>query len=497
MEDYLQTLFCEDLPTKPNPGMGTILVTGATGYIGGRLVPELIARGYKVRCMIRGSTKGYKAVWPEAELVSADALDRRSLKKALKGVHTAYYLIHSLLLGPREFEQADIQAAINFREIAEQCKVKRIIYLGGLGDFKSTHSRHLQSRIQVAEELRAGKVPVTILLAAVIIGSGSASYEIIHHLVRRMWILPVPKWAENRCQPISIRDVVKYLVGSLESGETSGKVYNIGGPDVLTYREMIATFAKILNRRIFIFRSLISNIRLYSYFSSLLTPVPAQLTSCLMEGLKDEVVCKETSIRDIINFEPLSYRAAVVRALTREEQDMVSSRWSDSYPPAHALAIKLNELDHSPRFIRSDSLITRKSRSDLFKCICKIGGQNGWFYNNWMWRMRGLIDKIFMGAGTLRGRRSRKTLKVNDVVDFWRVEEIKDNDRLLLRAEMKLPGKGWLEFSIDEIGRGARKLSSTAYFDTNSLFGHMYWYAFTPFHHYIFTHLIEQIERRS
>ena len=287
--------------------MGKVLVTGASGYIGGRLVPELLARGYTVRIMVRAPSPVYQEQWPQVEVVAADALKLDQLKIALKGIDTAYYLIHSLLLGHKEFAAADIQAAINFRIAAEANRVRRIIYLGGLGDTQSKLSRHLQSRIQVADELRKGKVPVTTLRAAIIIGSGSASYEIIQHLVKKIPIILIPRWAKTKCQPIAIRDVIKYLVGALEIPETSGGSFDIGGNDILTYHEMLKVRAELLGRKRF-FIPFFSFLPLYSYIGGFVTPVPAPITRSLMEGLKNEVVCQNNTIQRYLPFKPLSYQ---------------------------------------------------------------------------------------------------------------------------------------------------------------------------------------------
>lgn len=489
-------LFCHDLPTQPLRDAGTVLVTGASGYIGGRLVPELLARHYPVRTMVRADPSACTVRWPDVEPVEADALNPVSLRKALAGVHTAYYLIHSLLLGPRGFEEADRRSAVHFREAAAQSGVKRIIYLGGLGDMRTSRSRHLQARMQVADELKQGPVPVTILRAAIIIGSGSASYEIIHHLVNRLPVLFIPRWARTKCQPIAIRDVIKYLVGVLETPKTAGMDLDIGGPEILTYEIMLKTFAEVIHKRNLFPGAPISYLPIYAYLASLLTPVPAQITLSLMEGLKDEVVCRNDDIRRLIPFEPLRYREAVVRALTREEQDRVYTRWSDAYPRDCELAIKLDEVRTQPSYTVTYAVFSDKSSQALFRSVCRVGGDHGWFHNNWMWRVRGSFDRVVFGVGSQRGRKSASRLHIHDVVDFWRVEDLRENERLLLRSEMKMPGRAWLEFSLGEEGE-KRKLSITAYFDARGLSGKIYWYLFWPFHHSIFQGLVEQIERRA
>ncbi|MHB8769666.1 MAG: SDR family oxidoreductase [Syntrophales bacterium] len=488
-------LFCRDLPSKPLAGMGKVLVTGASGYIGGRLVPELLARGYSVRIMVRAPSPVYHEQWPQVEVVAADALDLDQLKIALRGIDTAFYLIHSLLLGQREFAAADIQAAINFRSAAEENRLKRIIYLGGLGDTQSKLSLHLQSRIQVADELRKGTVPVTTLRAAIIIGSGSASYEIIQHLVKKLPVLVIPRWAKTKCQPIAIRDVIKYLVGTMEIPDTAGRSFDIGGSDILSYHEMLNIRAKLLGKkRLFI--PFFSFLPLYSYVGSFVTPVPAPITRSLMEGLKNEVICQNTTIRRYLPFRTLSYREAIIRAMNREEQDQIHTRWSDAYPPAHELALKFHELSCGPRYTGTYSLTTAKEASALFAAICKVGGKEGWFSNNLLWRVRGAIDKMLLGVGTARGRKSHSSLKINDVIDFWRVEDLQKDRRLLLRAEMKLPGKAWLEFTVRDDGT-ERVLTISAYYHPEGYLGTIYWYIFLPFHEVLFNNLIKQIEARS
>ncbi|MEE9443788.1 MAG: SDR family oxidoreductase [candidate division Zixibacteria bacterium] len=489
-------LFCHDLPTNPLPFLGRILVTGASGYIGGRLIPELIARGYRVRAMVRGASSVYRKMWPEVEVVVADALLPRTLEKALEGVDTAYYLIHSLYLGPKEFEAADIKAAANFRLVAEEKGIRGIIYLGGLGDISSPLSSHLRNRMEVAEELKQGTVPVTILRAAIIIGSGSASYEIIEHLIRRLAIMPVPRWAQNNCQPISIRDVIKYLVGVLEIPESVGLSFSIGGKEILTYLEMLKIFSEILNKKTIYFNCPISSIKFYAYLASQITPVPNAITQCLMEGLKDKVICEDMAIKSILPFEPVSYRQALLNAMTREQQDRVSTRWSDAFPPAHELALKLHELRGRERFKAKFAIFSEKSATSIFKSICRIGGKEGWLYNTWMWRLRGAVDRLFAGVGTSRGRKSYGHLQINDVIDFWRIEDIRPNKRLLLRSEMKTLRRAWLEFSVRERG-GRRKITLRAYYDPLTIMGRFYWYMILPFHNLIFKNLLKEIDKKS
>lgn len=494
MEDL--DFFCDELATTPRPERGPVLVTGATGYVGGRLVPELARRGYRVRAVARAGAPAYRAKWPEAEWVEADALKPETLDRALAGVDTAYYLIHSLMLSARRFAAADLEAARNFRLAAARQRVRRVIYLGGLGDVRGPLSPHLHSRMRVAEELKRGPAALTILRAAVIIGSGSASYEIIAGLVRRLRFIPLPPWTRTRCQPIAVRDAVKYLVGVLEIDETAGRSFDIGGPDVLTYRDMLRAQKEIVRRRILCLHVPFANTSVYAYLASLIVPVPASVIRNLIRSIHYEVVCKESEIRRFLPFPTIAYKEALVRALSREERDRIHTRWSDSWPPAFELAMKLEQLPEPPQYGKYYSLESPKPASALFRSVCRIGGRQGWFNSSFLWRLRGLLDRLLLGIGTARGRRSHATLQVHDVIDFWRVEELVPERRLLLRAEMKLPGKAWLEFNVEDLG-SRRRLSVRAHYYTKTLMGRLNWLFFLPFHVFIFRDLIRGIEKRS
>ena len=319
-----EDLFCHDLSSKPLSQVGTILVTGVSGHVGGRLVPELLARGYNVRVMLRGTSTVHISRWKGVEVVVADALNEEQLKSALDGIETAYYLIHSMRLGSKGFEVSDIRASANFRKVAEDKGVKRIIYLGGLGDIRGSLSSHLGNRMKVAGELKKGKVPVTVLRAAVIVGKGSASYEIMRYLVQRLPVIPFPSQARNRCQPVAISDVIKYLVGVLEVQETQGKDFDIGGKDILTYVDMLKVLACLLDKRIIFVPFPFLNIGFYTFFASLFTPIPNSITRCLVKGLKNETICYDESIRKYFPFEPISYKEAVLRTIPPEKQDSVS-----------------------------------------------------------------------------------------------------------------------------------------------------------------------------
>ncbi|MCF8244155.1 MAG: NAD(P)H-binding protein [Saprospiraceae bacterium] len=340
MKTYLDR-FCNDLPTRPVAGL-KVLVTGTTGYIGGELVPELLARGYHVRILVRSFSPAYVVRWPGVEVAVADARDFSGLKNALEGIDCAYYLIHSLHLGKKTFLELDNQMAVNFRRAAEKNGLKRIIYLSGLGDPSISLSEHLLSRNMVAEELQNGSIPVTILRAAVIIGSGSASYKIIKHLVRNCPIFLFPSGANSKCQPIAIRDVIKYLVGSLETIETTGKAFDIGGQDIMTYQTMLQIQAAVAGRKRFFIPSSFSNLKFYAFIASLLTPASYKLIKSLMDSCKCDVVCQNEDILKLIPFQPLTYREAILKALAHESKsdEIHDKQYTSPFDGAQTVPIK-------------------------------------------------------------------------------------------------------------------------------------------------------------
>jgi uncharacterized protein YbjT (DUF2867 family) len=489
-------LLCSDLKTTPRPELGTILVTGATGYIGGRLVPELLARGYKVRVMERVDTGEGQERWPDTETVVADALNKGELITALKGVHTAYYLIHPTFIGYKKYRSTDLAAAVNFREAAEINGINRIIILGTIIDQESMTDSTQSKIIQIPDELQKSSIPVTQIRVAMIIGSGGAFYELCKNLVKKAPIMLIPRWAKNKVQPVSLRSLIHVLVGVLETEDTIGKEYEICGDEVLTYEEMFKVFARLLNKRKIFISTWLSYPRFYSYVASLITPLPESVIRSMIVRGRFEMVCNDNNYILKSFYTPLKFKESILRAMSREEQDTVYTRWSDEYPRAHELAIKLKELKSPPHFISSYSRLSDRSEQAIFQSFCMIGGQEGWLQNNWMWKLRGLMDRLLLGVGISRGRRSVSDLRLNDVIDFWRVEVIQENNRLLLRAEMKLPGMAWLEFKVENEA-GKSKLTVTAYYETKGFWGNLYWYFFLPFHHIIFTNLLKQIDLKS
>lgn len=472
-----------------------IAVVGATGYVGGRLVPELLEAGHRVRCLARTPQRLDSVSWRrDVEVVTADVLDRESLVAGLDGVDAVYYLVHAMGHAG-DFETTDRVGAENLRHAAARAGASRIVYLGGLGeDDPERLSKHLASRHEVGEILAGGPVPVTELRAAIIIGSGSASFEMLRHLDEVLPVMICPRWVtRTRCQPIAIADVLFYLVSVLDHPSTSGRVLEIGGPDVLTYRDMLDRYAEVagLRRRIVI-RVPVLTPRLSSLWVNLVTPLPYGLARPLVESLvNDVVVGPERDIRRLIPHEPLDLDEALRRAMRQVKDLKVSTSWMDSAGAGHSPA---SPSPQDPDWAGGTVLENRQevtsaaSPERLFRTVAGVGGTRGWYVTNGLWTLRGWFDKVIGGVGMRRGRRHPDDLRVGDALDFFRVEDHDEPRLLRLRAEMRVPGDAWLEWTIEPDGSGSR-LRQLARFHPRGIAGRLYWWAMLPFHAVIFRRL--------
>lgn len=481
-----------------------VLVTGATGYIGGRLVPLLLDRGFSVRALVRSEKKARHRPWasrPGLELFTGDVLDGTSLTEACRGCEAVYYLVHSMLPGNRDYRRSDLEAARTMRDSAAAAGVGRVIYLGGLGEDRPDLSRHLRSRREVEQTLSSGSVPVTVLRAAMIIGSGSASFEILRYLVDRLPFMITPRWVSTPSQPIAVRNVLEYLAACLDHPETAGQRFDIGGPDQLTYLELMRIYAEeagLPRRRIVPVPVLTP--RLSSYWIHLVTPVPASIARPLAEGLKNPVVCREDRIRSIIPQELIPVREAVRLALSKTLADEVVTRWTDAGGSAGVEAIAPGDPDWAGGTVLKDerSVLTGADPDKLWDVVSSIGGANGWYHADFLWQVRGWIDRLFGGVGLRRGRRSAHELHAGDALDFWRVVECDRGRRLTLRAEMKLPGEAVLQFELTPAGPGGGfRLDQRALFRPKGLWGILYWFSVMPLHAYVFGGMLDKIVRRA
>ena len=481
------------------PSPLSVLVTGATGYVGGRLVPRLLDAGYRVRCWSRDPSRLQGRSWLDrVEVVTGDVLRPETLRPALRGIDAAYYLIHSLAAGGG-FSERDTAAARHFGEAARDEGVGRIIYLGGLGDPAAELSEHLRSRQETGDALREAGVPVTELRAAVIVGSGSLSFEMIRYLAERLPVMICPRWVYTRTQPIAIRNVLDYLVGALDHPESAGRVLEIGGADVVTYGEMMTGYAEVrgLGRRLIPVPVLTP--RLSSYWVHLVTPIPAAIAQPLIEGLRNEVVVRDDAARRLFpEIQPFDYRdrgAAGARRASRPARSRPggTTRWSRRW------ATRAGRADRARRDASSSgasaSSTRRPTRSSASSSA--LGGQRGWLVMDWAWQLRGAVDRLVGGVGMRRGRRDPHDLRVGDALDFWRVEAVEPGALLRLRAEMKVPGRAWLQFEARPQPDGRTLLAQTAFFAAKGLFGLLYWYGPYPFHAVIFDRMIDRIARAA
>jgi uncharacterized protein YbjT (DUF2867 family) len=469
-----------------------VLVTGATGYVGGRLVPRLLEAGYQVRCLVRDPRKLEQDPWrDQVEVVQGDILEPATLDASLDGCEAAYYLVHSMD-GVGQFADRDRTGAENFRKAADRAGVNRIVYLGGMGGGDGL-SEHLSSRHEVGRILAGGATPVTELRAAVVIGSGSVSFEMLRYLTEVLPVMVTPRWVRTRCQPIAIRDVLGILVDVLDDPGEADHIYEIGGPDVLEYEQMMRIYAEeaSLPRRLIVPVPVLSP-KLSSHWVGLVTPIPSGIAKPLVDSLRNEVVVRDSSFLDGYPRKLLTYREAVGRALEVSEELAVPTRWSDAEPsPAQPTS---SDPDWSGGTLYRDhrEVSARASSNDLFWAFSRIGGTNGYYGFGWAWHLRGLADSLVGGVGLRRGRRHPEELRRGEALDFWRVAAVEPDRRLLLHAEMRLPGEAWLEFRAD--GEGDQTtLQQTAYFRPRGLLGRLYWAVLIPFHAVIFRLMAERI----
>jgi uncharacterized protein YbjT (DUF2867 family) len=475
-----------------------VFVSGASGYVGGRIVPRLLEAGYRIRCLARNPRKLDARSWahdPRVEVVSGDAADVEGLTRAMHGCGAAYYLIHSMIAAGKEYRKRDHTLALGFAKAAERASVGRIIYLGGLGEMGEGLSEHLASRREVEHALASGRVPVTVLRAAMIIGSGSASFEILRYLVERLPIMVTPKWVSTEAQPIAIRDALHYLVACLETPETIGRTIDIGGSDVMRYSEIMQIMAEVVGlRRRLIIPVPVLTPRLSSYWIHLVTPVSHRIARPLAMGLKNRVICQNDDARRLMPHEPLSVRGAIGLALGRTAQHEVETSWIDA-----------GEVPVDPDWTEGTTFMDLRTASvgapteRLYRTICQVGGEQGWYAADPLWKLRGGLDRLLGGPGLNRGRRHPERIAYGDALDFWRVTATEPGRRLTLRAEMKLPGDALLEFLIEPDATSSDRsfLTQVARFKPRGVLGLVYWYSILPFHDIVFRGMIRGIRRKA
>jgi uncharacterized protein YbjT (DUF2867 family) len=474
-----------------------ILLTGANGYIGKRLLPVLLNQGHEVVCCVRDEKRFPKEGFysnPKITIYEVDFLKESLPNAKIKDIDAAYYLIHSMSDNTASFEKLEELSARNFVTLVQQTGAKQIIYLGGITNEEKL-SKHLASRKKVDDILRSGGIPLTSLKAGIIVGSGSSSFEIIRDLVEKLPVMVTPKWLNTKTQPIAIRNVLEYLAGVLLKKDTFNQSYDIGGPDILTYKEMLLQFAEVRGLKRYIFTIPVMTPRISSYWLYFVTSTSYKLAVNLVNSMKVEVVAKKNDLNEMLNIHLLNYKQAVERAFQRIEQDDVISSWKDSLVSSYQNDTLLSHINVPTNGCYKDERVKAISGNadQILNNIWAIGGERGWYYGNWLWNIRGHMDKIFGGVGLRRGRTHASEINTGDTLDFWRVLAAdKPNKRLLLYAEMKLPGEAWLEFRIIEKEKKSY-LQQTATFRPRGLWGRLYWYSVLPFHYFVFEGMAENI----
>ena len=476
---------------KPRP---EILLTGATGYIGGRLLEALEAKGRSVRCMTRRPEALIGKVGPQNSVVRGDCFDPDSLQGAFAGIDTAYYLIHSMG-GSADFEARDREAARNFGDAARAAGVRRIVYVGGLGAAEGL-SRHLRSRHETGEVLRESGVPVIEFRSGIVLGAGSLSFEMIRALVERLPVMVCPSWVRTPTQPIALADLIAYLVAALDLPHAESRLFEVGGADVVSYREILREYARRRGLRRLLIPVPLLTPRLSSLWLGLTTPVYARVGRELVDGLRTATVVNEADARTAFPITALGLRAAIARAVEEEDATFAATPWSESVLAA-GTALRWGGVRIRGRMIHSAVVDLPVKPEAAFAPIRRIGGLRGWYYGDWIWRLRGLFDLLLGGVGMNRGRRDPESLAAGDVLDCWRVDVCEPNVRLRLAAEMKLPGRGWLEFDVIPRDGGVSRIRQTAVFDPSGLWGRFYWHALYPVHVLLFGGLLRNIAQRA
>ncbi|MDG2304001.1 MAG: SDR family oxidoreductase [Candidatus Binatia bacterium] len=472
----------------------TILVTGATGYIGGRLHPTLDRSGYRVRCLARRPEALRGRVGPNTEVVRGDVLDEESLRLALQGVTVAFYLVHSM--GSEDsFEEVDRDGAQNFARAARAAGVQRIVYVGALGDSHLPLSAHLRSRHEVGRLLRESGVPVIELRASIVIGAGSLSFEMIRALVERLPVMITPKWVSIPAQPIAVDDLLRFLILSIEVEDPGDGVFEIGGDDVVTYGELMREYARLRGLNRWMLPVPVLTPRLSSLWLGLVTPLFARVGSKLIESIQHPTIVRDGRATSVFDVRPGGITEAMERALRDEDQELVQTRWSDALSSAGA-ETNWGGVRFGNRLVDSRTIDVPLSCAAAFAPIQRIGGRTGWYYGDWLWAVRGALDLIVGGVGMRRGRPHVDTTHVGDALDCWRVEEFEPGHRLLLSAEMKLPGRAWLEFEVTDNGE-ASTIRQTAVFDPIGLSGLAYWYGIYILHQAVFRGMLRGIARTA
>jgi uncharacterized protein YbjT (DUF2867 family) len=467
-----------------------ILLTGATGYVGGRLLKVLEGAGRRVRCLARRPEALRAKVAPGTEVVAGDVLDEGSLKEGLRGVHTAYYLVHSMG-ARRDFEAEDRRAARNFAEAAREAGVRRIIYLGGLGVGNGALSRHLRSRQEVGAVLRASGVQVIEFRASIVIGSGSLSFEMIRALVERLPIMITPRWVSVPAQPIGIEDLLQYLLAALDLPVEGNPILEIGGSERVSYSDLMHEYARQRGLRRLMIPVPVLTPWLSSLWLGLVTPLYARVGRELIDSIRHPTVVHDDSALKMFTIRPTGVREAIASALRNEDRDFAETRWSDALSSAGP-ARRWGGVRFGTRIIDTRTARVNAPVAEAFRPVRRLGGRTGWYYGNWLWRLRGFLDLLVGGVGLRRGRRDPEFVTVGDVIDFWRVEVFEPDHRLRLIAEMKLPGRAWLDFEV-EADDGASRISQTAVFDPAGLLGLAYWYLLYPLHRLVFAGMLRGI----